>query len=28
LKAVYTLKEDGFSAYWFEGSKHKEKAII
>jgi len=19
LKAVYTLKEDGFSAYWFEG---------
>ena len=28
LKAVYTLKEDGFSAYWFEGGKYKEKAII
>jgi dienelactone hydrolase len=28
LKAVYTLNEDGFSAYWFEGSKHKEKAIV
>ena len=28
MKSVYTLKEDGFSAYWFEGSKHKEKAII
>ena len=28
MKAVYTLKEDGFSAYWFEGSEHKEKAII
>ena len=28
MKAVYTLNEDGFSAYWFEGSKHKEKAIV
>ena len=28
MKDVYTLKEDGFSAYWFEGSKYKEKAII
>ncbi len=28
MKDSYSLKTDGFSAYWFEGSKHKDKAII
>lgn len=28
MKELYSLKEDGFSAYWFEGGQHKEKAVI
>ena len=28
MKNSYHLKEDGFEARWFEGTSHKEKAII
>ncbi|MBE6123563.1 MAG: hypothetical protein E7190_12745 [Erysipelotrichaceae bacterium] len=28
MKSFYSLKEDGFQAYWFEGTVHKDKAII
>ena len=28
MKNFYSVKEDGFQAYWFEGTKSKEKAII
>ena len=28
MKEQYTLQEDGFRAIWFEGGKHRDKAII
>jgi len=28
MKSSYHLKEDGFEARWFEGTSHKDKAII
>ena len=28
MKAYYSLKEDGFQAYWFEGSAYKDNVII
>ena len=28
MKPYYTVKEDGFQAYWLEGSTHKDKTII
>lgn len=28
MKPYYSVKEDGFQAYWFEGSTHKDKTII
>ena len=28
MKNSYHLKEDGFEARWFEGTSHKEKAVI
>ena len=28
MKGYYNVKEDGFQAYWFEGTTHKDRAII
>ncbi len=28
MKNSYTVKEDGFQAYWFEGTTNREKVII
>lgn len=28
MKKYYNIKEDGFQAYWFEGTKNKDKVII
>ena len=28
MKSSYHLKEDGFEARWFEGTSHRDKAII
>ena len=28
MKNSYHLKEDGFEARWFEGTSHRDKAII
>ena len=28
MKSSYHLKEDGFEARWFEGTNHRDKAII
>ena len=28
MKGFYSVREDGFQAYWFEGTTHRDKAII
>ena len=28
MKGFYSVKEDGFQAYWFEGTAHKDKVVI
>ena len=28
MKGFYSVKEDGFQAYWFEGTAHKDRVII
>lgn len=28
MKEKYTIKEDGFCAYWFEGNKYRDKVVI